>query len=231
MSRRTAAWVAWSVCALSLMLTALSLLLLVLNLSHSDVPIHPYWTVNTLIAIGFAPVGAVIVPRSSPRNPIGWLFGGIGLLWAVMHFSAQYAIYTALAVPGSFPSSKAAVWMMCWVWVPASGLIVFLCLRPVRAVDLFRAQQRPEMLHAVPQGYGLRCWWSGTLQGWHYVVAHELPPLVRHRAPDWNSCAQDNKTQGERIPQRVIFVLNVVRESSQNAVKAKFAECFFHALG
>ena len=128
MSRRTAAWVAWSVCALSLMLTALSLLLLVLNLSHSDVPIHPYWTVNTLIAIGFAPVGAVIVPRSSPRNPIGWLFGGIGLLWAVMHFSAQYAIYTALAVPGSLPASKGAAWMMCWVWVPASGLIVFLCL-------------------------------------------------------------------------------------------------------
>jgi hypothetical protein len=83
---------------------------------------------NSLIAIGFASVGAVIVPRSSPRNPTGWLFGAIGFLWAVMHFSAQYAIYTRLAVPGLFPASKAAAWMMCWVWVPASGLIVFLCL-------------------------------------------------------------------------------------------------------
>jgi hypothetical protein len=128
MSNRAAAWLAWSVCTLSLALTALSLLLLVLNLSHPDVPIHPYWTVNTLIAVGFAPVGAIIVPRSSPRNPIGWLFGAIGFLWAVMHFSAQYAIYTVLAIPGSFPAGEAAAWMMCWVWVPASGLIVFLCL-------------------------------------------------------------------------------------------------------
>jgi hypothetical protein len=128
MSNRAAAWLAWSVCTLSLALTALSLLLLVLNLSHPDVPIHPYWTVNTLIAVGFAPVGAIIVPRSSPRNPIGWLFGAIGFLWAVMHFSAQYAIYTRLAIPGSFPAGEAAAWMMCWVWVPASGLIVFLCL-------------------------------------------------------------------------------------------------------
>ena len=127
-SRRTAGWLAWLLCAFSLALTALSLLLLVLNLSHPDVPIHPYWTVNTLIAVGFAPVGAIIVPRSSPRNLIGWLFGAIGFLWAVMHFSAQYAIYTRLAIPSSFPAGEAAAWMMCWVWVPASGLIVFLCL-------------------------------------------------------------------------------------------------------
>ena len=115
-------------CALSLALTASSLMLLVLNMSHPDVPIHPYWTVDTLLAIGFAPVGAVIVPRIFSKNPIGWLFCVIGLLWAVMHFSAQYAIYTLLAVPGSLPASQAAAWMMCWVWVPACGLIVFLLL-------------------------------------------------------------------------------------------------------
>jgi hypothetical protein len=128
MSRRAAAWVAWSMCALSLALTASSLMLLVLNMSHPDVPIHPYWTVDTLLAIGFAPVGAVIVPRISSKNPIGWLFCVIGLLWAVMHFSAQYAIYTLLAVPSSLPASQAAAWMMCWVWVPACGLIVLLLL-------------------------------------------------------------------------------------------------------
>jgi hypothetical protein len=115
-------------CALSLALTALSLVLLILNMSSPHTPIHPYWTMNTLLAIGFSPVGAVIVPRISSPNPIGWLFCVIGLLWAVMHFSAQYAIYTLLAVPGSLPAGEAAAWMMCWVWVPASGLIVFLLL-------------------------------------------------------------------------------------------------------
>jgi len=128
MSPRTAAWIAWSMCALSFALTALSLILLVLNLAHPDTPIHPYWTVNTLLAIGFSPVGAVIIPRISPKNPIGWLFCVIGLLWAVTHFSAQYAIYTLLAVSGSRPASEAAAWIMCWVWVPACGLIVFLLL-------------------------------------------------------------------------------------------------------
>ncbi len=112
MSRRTASWLAWSMCALSLALTALSLLLLVLNLSHPDVPIYPYWTMNTLLALGCSPVGALIVPRISPKNPIGWLFCLIGLLWAVMHFSAQYAIYTLLAMPGSLPAGEAAAWMM-----------------------------------------------------------------------------------------------------------------------
>ena len=36
MSHRAAAWLAWSLWALSLALTALSLLLLALNLSHPD---------------------------------------------------------------------------------------------------------------------------------------------------------------------------------------------------
>jgi hypothetical protein len=123
-----APWLAWTLCVLSLALTALSLLLLALNLSHPGVPIYPYWTVHTLLAAGFAPVGAVIVSRSSPENPIGWLFCAIGFLWGVMHFSAEYAIYTLLAVPDSLPASDAAAWMMSWVWVPACGLIVLLCL-------------------------------------------------------------------------------------------------------
>jgi hypothetical protein len=127
-SHRAAAWLAWLLCGLSLALTALSLLLLLLNLAHPDTPIHPYWTVNTLLAVGFAPVGAVIVPRISPQKPIGWLFCVTGLLWGVMHLSAEYTIYTLLAVPGSLPAGEVAAWMMGWVWVPACGLIVFLLL-------------------------------------------------------------------------------------------------------
>jgi hypothetical protein len=46
----------------------------------------------------------------------------------VIHFSSEYAIYTQLAVPGSFPASKAAAWLMCWLWVPAAGPSVFLLL-------------------------------------------------------------------------------------------------------
>jgi hypothetical protein len=128
MSKRTATWLAWSMCALSLALTALSLFLLVLNLSHPEVPIHPYWDINTVIAVGFSPVGAVLAPRLPPKNPIGWLFCAIGLSYGVIHFSAQYAVYTQLTQPGSLLGGQAAAWILSWAWVAAVGLIVFLGL-------------------------------------------------------------------------------------------------------
>jgi hypothetical protein len=128
MSRRTAAWLAWSLWALSLALTALSLLLLILNLSHPDVPVYSFWAENVLFSIGYSTVGAVIVPRMSPKNPIGWLFCAIGLLWAVIHFIGAYAIYSLLAAPGSLPAGELASWLYTWPWVLGLGLIVFLSL-------------------------------------------------------------------------------------------------------
>ena len=128
MSRRTAAWLAWSLWALSLALTALSLLLLILNLSHPDVPVYSFWAENVLFSIGYSTVGAVIVPRMSQENPIGWLFCAIGLLWAVIHLIGEYAIYTLLAEPGSLPAGEIASWVYTWPWVLGLGLIVFLSL-------------------------------------------------------------------------------------------------------
>ena len=128
MSRRTAAWLAWSLWALSLALTALSLLLLVLNLSHPDVPVYSFWAENVLFSIGYSTVGAVIVPRMPQENRIGWLFCAIGLLWAVLHFIGEYAIYALLAEPGSLPAGELASWVYSWLWVPGLGLLMFICL-------------------------------------------------------------------------------------------------------
>ena len=128
MSKRTASWLAWSMCGLSLALTALSLFLLVLNLSQSDIPAHPYWEINTVIAVGYSTVGAVIAPRLSPKNPIGWLFCATGLSFGIVHFSAQYARYALLIAPGSLPAGEAVAWIFSWAWVPALGLNVFLLL-------------------------------------------------------------------------------------------------------
>jgi hypothetical protein len=112
-------------CALSLALAALSLLLLYLNYSHPGVPIWAYWIPNTLITVGFSTVGAVIAPRLPPQNPIGWVFCAIGLLIGVTHFSAQYAIYTLLAAPSSLPVGEAVAWILTWVWIPGLGLSTF----------------------------------------------------------------------------------------------------------
>jgi hypothetical protein len=94
MSRRGAAWLAWSLWAFSLALTALSLVLLALNKSHPEIPVYSFWAENILFSAGFSTVGAVIVPRMPAENPVGWLFCGIGFLWAIVHFAGEYAIYT-----------------------------------------------------------------------------------------------------------------------------------------
>ena len=125
MSARAAAWLAWSLCALSLALTALSLLLLTLTVFHPDVPTNYYWLETTVIAAGYSTVGAVVAPRLR-KSPIGWLFCAIGLSFGVVHCSAEYAIYALLARPGLLPGGEASVWIWSWVWVPAIGLVVFL---------------------------------------------------------------------------------------------------------
>ena len=74
-----AAWLAW---LLSLALTALSLLLLTLNLSHHGIPPFYYWLEATALAVGYSTVGAVVASRL-PKSFVGWLFCTIGLLFGV----------------------------------------------------------------------------------------------------------------------------------------------------
>ena len=73
---RTAAWLAWAMCALSLGLTALTFLLIALNLSL-NAPIYFYWFESTIIAVGYTVIGAIIASRL-PAHPIGWICFAIG---------------------------------------------------------------------------------------------------------------------------------------------------------
>ena len=137
-SSRAATWLAWWACALSLALTALGLLLLVVSRSpvgapvYAGAPVFDYWLVNTLIAISFSVVGAVIAPHFPPQNPIGWIFCAIGLVAGMRLFVAEYAVVTLLAepgsVPGMLPGGEALAWISSWVWVSHLGLFVFLAL-------------------------------------------------------------------------------------------------------
>jgi hypothetical protein len=126
MSRRTAAWLAWSLWALSLALTALALLLLALNLSKPNTHIFDWWFGNTLSVIDVT-VGATVASRR-PENPIGWLLLLSGLAIIINHFSAQYAIYALLAQPGSLPVGEALAWIASWLLPIYAGLQVFYLL-------------------------------------------------------------------------------------------------------
>jgi hypothetical protein len=126
MSHRAAAWLAWSVCALSLALTALSILLIAFNLSLNT-PIYFYWLEPATIAVGYSIIGAIVASRL-PSHPIGWLCCAIGVMAAVETFSPEYAIYALLAHPEPLLGGKVTLWLSIWVWILMFGFIVYLLL-------------------------------------------------------------------------------------------------------
>jgi PAS domain S-box-containing protein len=138
LSPRATALLARCLCAVSLTLTALGLFLLVVSRSPVGVPVYAgapvfdYWLENTVIAISFSTVGAIITPRLPPKNPIGWIFCSIGLIAGMRLFVSEYAIVTLLAeprsVPAILPGGEVLAWISSWLWVLHIGLFVFLAL-------------------------------------------------------------------------------------------------------
>src|SRR5215208_1940893 len=126
-SHRTAARLAWGSCAMSLTLTALNLLLLILNSSYPHTHLYEPWLDNTLTGISYAPVGALIASRH-PANPVGWLLCLYGLVISISYFSAEYAIYALLAQPNSLPGGEALVWIASWILPVIIGITVFYIL-------------------------------------------------------------------------------------------------------
>jgi len=125
-SIRSASWLAWSVCTLSLALTALGYLVIARNLSL-DAFVYFYWLEPTTIAIGYSVIGAIIASRL-PDHPIGWLCCAIGFMGALEHFSSEYAIYALVAHPEALVGGKLMLWLCIWVWIVMFGLIVYLIL-------------------------------------------------------------------------------------------------------
>jgi hypothetical protein len=63
----------------------------------------------------FPTLGALIGSRR-PRNPIGWIFCGMGLLFVLTLLTGAYAEYGLSVEPGSLPGAEYAGWFMIWVW-------------------------------------------------------------------------------------------------------------------
>jgi hypothetical protein len=129
LSRRAVVWLTWSLWALAFALTTLSLVLLVLNLSHPGTHVFDWWFVNALVVID-ATVGA-IVATYRPDNPVGWLLCLSGVSVSTSSFTSQYAIYALLARPGSLPAGEALAWIAAWQLPVIIGLQVsYLLLFP-----------------------------------------------------------------------------------------------------
>jgi len=130
MGPRAATTLAWGLCALSLTLTVLGLVLLALNLSQPNARIYDAWLDNTLNAVFYSTVGALVASRR-PENSVGWLLCLFALSESIQHFSAEYAIYALLAHPNSLPAGEAMAWTSYWILPIIIGLSVFFfCCSP-----------------------------------------------------------------------------------------------------
>jgi hypothetical protein len=130
MSNRTAAWIAWSLCALCVALAVANLILALLNgrtlgeifISGDYSLTFATWTVSLSV------VGALIASHR-PKNPIGWIFLAAALFYGLLSAGDEYAIYALLTNPGALPWGAEASWLGQWIWAPGLGLIlVFLPL-------------------------------------------------------------------------------------------------------
>ena len=117
---------AWSLWAITVALTALSLLLLALIRSHPGTHIFEWWFGNALVVIDVT-VGAIVASHR-PENPVGWLLCLSGVAVSTDTFAAQYATYALLAQPGSLPAGEAAAWVASWLLPVMIGTQVFYIL-------------------------------------------------------------------------------------------------------
>ena len=127
MSSRTAARVAWSVCAMSLLLIGLGLAVVFLGWS-TPLPTGWYpWTYLAIEAVGVigSPILGGLIASRRPENPYGWLWLGVGLGWALTSFAQAYAAYSLVVTPGSLPAPRTIA-----VLVQSVGFSVVITIAP-----------------------------------------------------------------------------------------------------
>jgi len=127
MGPRAATTLAWGLCALSLTLTVLGLVLLALILSQPNTHTYDTWLDNTLNAVFYSTVGALVASRR-PENLVGWLLCLFALSESVQLFGAEYAIYALLSRPNWLPAGEAMAWTSYWILPVIIGLSVFYLL-------------------------------------------------------------------------------------------------------
>src|SRR5919107_5637893 len=132
MTHRTAAWLAWSLCAVCVALIGLALLLDFLTSEvipagePGERPGPGFAVLTGVLSLAFPMVGALIASRL-PTNPIGWIFCGMGLLYTAGRFTGAYADY-ALVENSAFPGGEHVAWFSSCLWFATLTLGAFLIL-------------------------------------------------------------------------------------------------------
>jgi hypothetical protein len=127
MSARAAAWLAWSMWALCVVLGGLAVLL---DFYTSPVPASrgPNFDVFAGVLLLVYPTVGAFVVWHRPKNAVGWVLCGMGLVFEVSFFAGAYADYALSAHPDPLLGARYMAWLASWVTVPVVGLATLLLL-------------------------------------------------------------------------------------------------------
>ena len=123
------AWLLWTACVA---LVAIALLLEFLTYDAQDPASIDDWVPaifapTGVLSLVYPTMGALIASRL-PRNAIGWIFCGVGLLYAIRRFAGAYAEYT-LYGNVALPMGSYASWLSSLLEITGQALaVVFLML-------------------------------------------------------------------------------------------------------
>ncbi len=121
-----AAWLAWSVCGLTLVMIACAIALATLN-GYDPARL------NFLAAQAAAALVGGLVASRRPANPLGWLIAGHALCFTLGEFTRQYTLYGLITEPGSLPVATVMASPPYWIWYP--GLMLVLSFLPLYFPD------------------------------------------------------------------------------------------------
>ena len=130
---RVAAWLAWALVALSVVLLVGGLVLSrAASSTVADVQFGGETKSASVLAdlvtlLIFSVVGAVVVSRQ-PRNTIGWLFCGVGVAVGLNSFAGDYAEFWLMSGFGMRSLGETAAWFSSWLWILLVSSPIFVLL-------------------------------------------------------------------------------------------------------
>jgi signal transduction histidine kinase len=129
--RRSTTRFAWSLFGLTIALFIAYFALVYLDRS---IRLHVYGYIGAvpIDCLAFGLLGAMVASRL-PRNPMGWLFLGIGITLVATSDAQLYAIRGLLVASQPLPLARAAGWLGTWLWAP--GVFVTATFVPLLFPD------------------------------------------------------------------------------------------------
>jgi hypothetical protein len=129
MSQRATTWLAWSLWALCV---ALAVSAVLLYFYTPPVRPHPRFAVLAGVPLLVYPTIGALVASRRPKNAVGYILLGLGIVLEILAFAAAYSDHARAASSGSLPGGEIAAVLNPWEVGPAVmlGVVLLVLLFP-----------------------------------------------------------------------------------------------------